>query len=274
MKKYSIIFFAIALLVFGTVGIKTFAESINSGTGSFSKGDPSPMMVNIGPKGNVLMRGIVVGAPSTDSIKVKSWGGSWEVNISTATKLMSLGNVIADFQDGDFVGVQGVISTDGSFVINANIVREWRQKGVQATIDSDHDGILDVEDADDDNDGILDVNESGKSKDHDNDGLPDVTDTDDDGDGILDVDDSHDDDFDNDGIRDTRDHDDDDDGIDDKNDSKPHDSDNDGKDNNDDSDDDNDGKNDDKDSDDDNDGHNDDNEDDDSEDDDHSGHGN
>lgn len=274
MKKYSIIFFAIALLVFGTVGIKTFAESINSGSGSFSSKDASPMMVNIGPKGNVLMRGIVVGAPSSNSIKVKSWGGSWEVNISATTKLMSVGGVIADFQDGDFVGVQGVISTDGSFVINANLVREWRQKGVQATIDSDHDGILDVEDADDDNDGILDVNESGKSKDHDNDGIPDATDTDDDGDGILDVNDSHDDDFDNDGIRDTRDHDDDDDGIDDKNDIKPHDSDNDGKDNNDDMDDDNDGKNDDKDMDDDNDGHNDDNEDDDSEDDNNSGHGN
>ena len=271
MKKYLMLgFFAIALLVFGAVGVTTFAESINSGSGSISKVDGSPMIVNIGSKGNVLMRGIVVGAPSADSIKVKSWGGSWDVKISGATKLMSVGAVIADFQDGDFVGVQGVIATDGSFVINANIVREWRQKVAQASIDFDHDGILDVEDADDDNDGILDINESGKSKDHDNDGISDVTDTDDDGDGILDVNDDHDHDYDNDGIRDTRDRDDDDDGLDDKNDSKPRDSDNDGKDNDKDDDDDNDGKHDDKDSDDDNDGEDDEDE----EDDDNSGSGN
>ncbi len=274
MKKY--LKFGLLVSVFvvlGFVGVEVFAESnsVNSGSGSLSSSNP--MVVNIGPKGNVLMRGIVVGTPGADSIKVKSWGGSWEVKISTTTKLMSVGGVIADFQDGDFVGLLGVISTDGSFVVNASIVREWRQKGAQAAIDSDHDGILDVEDADDDNDGILDVNESGKSKDHDNDGIPDVTDTDDDGDGIPDVTDDHDDDFDNDGIRDTRDRDDDNDGIDDKKDSKPHDSDNDGKDNDDDDDDDNDGKNDDKDDDDDNDGENDDEEDED-ENDDNSGSGN
>jgi hypothetical protein len=229
MKKYlKFGLMAFVFVVLGFMGVKVFAESINSG--SFSFKDASPMMVNIGPKGNALMRGIVVGAPSAGSIKVKSWGGSWEVNISATTKLMSVGGVIADFQDGDFVGVLGTISTDGSFVVDASIVREWRQKGAQATLDFDHDGILDVEDADDDNDGILDVNESGKSKDHDNDGIPDITDTDDDGDGIPDVTDDHDDDFDNDGVGDTRDHDDDNDGLDDKKDSKPHDSDNDGKD--------------------------------------------
>lgn len=270
MKKYLKFGLAVSVfMVLGFVGVNVFAESINSGSGSFSSKDASPMMVNIGPKGNVLLRGMIVGAPNTDSIKVKSWGGSWDVKISATTKLMSMGGVIADLQDGDFVGVSGVISADGSFIIDASVVREWRQKAAQAVVDSDHDGILDVEDADDDNDGVLDVYESGKSKDHDNDGIPDVTDTDDDGDGILDVADDHDDDFDNDGIRDTRDHDDDDDGIDDKKDSKPYDSDNDGKDNDDDEDDDNDGKDDDKDSDDDNDG-----EDDDSEDDDNSGSGN
>src|SRR3989344_7102359 len=160
MKKYlKFGLFVSIFVVLGFVGVKVFAESINSGSGSFSSKDKSPMMVNIGPKGNVLMRGIVVGAPSADSIKVKSWGGSWEVNISATTKLMSVGGVIADFQDGDFVGVLGTISTDGSFVVDAKIVREWREKGIQAVVDFDHDGILDVEDADDDNDGILDVNE-------------------------------------------------------------------------------------------------------------------
>ncbi len=257
MKKYlKVGLLASIFVALGFAGVKVSAESssVNSGPGSISSGNSSPMIVNIGPSGNVLMRGIVVGAPGTDSIKVKSWGGSWEVKISTVTKLISASGAIADFQDGDFVGVLGAISTDGSFVINASIVREWRQKSVQATVDFDQDGILDSEDVDDDNDGILDVNELDKSKDHDNDGIPDVTDTDDDGDGIPDVNDDHGHDYDNDGIRDTRDHDDDNDGIEDKKDSKPHDSDDDGKDNDDDDDDDNDGKDDDHDDDDDDDG--------------------
>ena len=180
MKKYLKFGLIVSfLMILGLIGMRVSAESINSGSKN-----KSPMIVNIGPKGNVTMRGIVVGTPSSDSIKVKSWGGSWEVKVSATTKLVSVGGVLADFQEGDFVGVSGIISTDGSFVVNANIVREWRQKNVQTVVDSDHDGILDDEDADDDNDGILDKDEIAKSRDHDNDGIPDITDTDDDGDGI------------------------------------------------------------------------------------------
>lgn len=272
MKKYlKFGLISFVFVVLGLVGVKVFAESINSGPGSLSSGNISPMIVNIGPKGNVLMRGIVVGAPGADFIEVESWGGSWKVKISTATKLMSLNKVITDFQDGDFVGVMGAVSSDGSFIIDASIVREWRQRGEHDRVDSDRDGILDNEDSDDDNDGITDINESGRSKDHDNDGIPDITDTDDDGDGILDINDKHGYDFDNDGVRDSRDDDDDNDGKEDRSDSKPHDTDNDGKDNDDDDDDDNDGEEDDEDEDDDNDGEDDDE---DEEDDNNSGRGN
>lgn len=229
----------LVLAVVGFAGAKVFAESSNSGSGSLSSGNASPMIVNIGPKGNALMRGIVDGAPSVDTIKVKSWGGVWEVKISSSTQLISAGKVIADFQDGDFVGVIGTISTDGSFIIDAKIVREWRGKAENDNFDSDHDGILNNDDLDDDNDGILDVNELSKAKDHDNDGIPDLTDTDDDGDGILDVNDHNNDDFDNDGISDSRDHDDDNDGVDDSHDSRSHGSDSHGQ--NDDDDDDNSG---------------------------------
>ncbi len=232
MKKYLKFGLLVSIFaVLGFVGVKVFAESINSGPGSLSSGNVSPMIVNISPSGNVLMRGIVVGAPGADSIEVESWGGSWKVKISAATELMTANKVITDLQDGDFVGVLGSISSDGSFAISASIVREWRGKVEHEKVDSDHDGILDNDDSDDDNDGISDFNESGRSKDHDNDGIPDVADTDDDGDGILDVVDSHDDDFDNDGVRDSRDDDDDNDNKEDMSDSKPHDSDDDGKDN-------------------------------------------
>lgn len=270
MKKYlKFGLVASVFMVFGFMGVGVFAQSINSGPGSLSSGNISPMIVNINPKGNVLIRGIVDGAPDSNSIKVKSWGGSWTINIPVTAQLMSANKVIADFQDGDFVGVLGTISSDGSFIVNASIVREWRQKTEHEKIDSDHDGILDNEDLDDDNDSIPDLNESGKSKDHDNDGIPDFTDLDDDDDGIPDITDSHDYDFDNDGVGDSRDDDDDNDGKEDKADSKPHDSDDDGKNNDEDEDDDNDGKDDDEDSDDDDDG-----KEDSEEDDDNSGSGN
>jgi hypothetical protein len=261
---------SLAIVAAGFLGVNAFAQSVNSGPGSVSSGNSSPMIVNIGPGGKALLRGIVDGAPGTNSIEVESWGGVWKVKISSATQLMSANKLISDFQDGDFVGVLGTVSTDGSFVIDAQIVREWRGRAEHGNLDSDHDGILNNEDLDDDNDGILDVNESGKSRDHDNDGIPDATDTDDDGDGILDVNDDDDHDFDNDGVKDSRDDDDDDDGVDDDKDGKPHDSDDDGKDNDDDEDDDNDGSDDDEDEDDDGDGEDDDEE----EDDDNSGRGN
>jgi len=256
MKKYlKFGLVAFVFVVLGFVGVKVFAQSTNSGTGSVSGDSASPMIVNIGPKGNVLMRGIVVGTPSADLIKVKSWGGTWEVKVSPTTRLMSINKVITDFQDGDFVGLLGSISSDGSFIVDANIVREW--KGKLEVKDADKDGIPNDQDTDDDNDGVLDSVDS-KPFDSDDDGLSDDLDSDDDDDGVDDSKDSKHGDHDNDGIKDSRDMDDDNDGVLDVNDSKPHDSDNDGKNNDDDEDDDNDGEDDDVDNDDDNDGHDDD----------------
>ena len=254
MKKY--LQFGLIVSVFmilGALGATVlFAESINSGPGSMSGGNnASPMILNIGPYGNVLIRGIVVGAPGVDSIKVKSWGGVWEVKVSTATKLVSVNKVIADFQDGDFVGVLGTISSDGSFIVDASIVREWM--GKLNVRDADKDGIPNDQDSDDDNDGIPDLSDP-RPFDGDNDGLSDDLDSDDDDDGIEDSKDSKHGDHDNDGIRDSRDRDDDNDNIPDISDLKPRNHDNDDQDDSKDIDDDNDGKNDDEDEDDDNDG--------------------
>ena len=256
MKKYlkfGLIAFVFA--VFAVVGVKVFAQS-SSGPGG--GGPMSPMIVNIGPNGNVLMRGIVVGAPGSNSFVIKSWGGSWTANTSSTTQFITLNRVIADLQDGDFVGVLGTISSDGTFTIDAKIVREWR--GRLDVRDADRDGIPNDQDLDDDNDGIPDVSDS-KPHDHDNDDKDDDEDLDDDDDGIEDSRDGRHGDHDNDGIRDSRDMDDDNDGIPDISDSKPRNHDNDDKDDDEDLDDDNDGENDDSDSDDDNDGIDDDEED-------------
>ncbi|WP_132644050.1 T9SS type A sorting domain-containing protein [Roseivirga ehrenbergii] len=63
--------------------------------------------------------------------------------------------------------------------------RDWRETNA---VDSDFDGIPDVDDIDDDNDGILDVDEgSGISRDTDGDGIEDRLDLDSDNDGIPDI---------------------------------------------------------------------------------------
>ena len=249
MKKYlKFGLIAFAFVILGVASVKVLAQS-SSGPGG--GGPTSPMIINIGPNGNVLMRGIVVGAPGANSFVIKSWGGSWTTNVSAATQLITLNRVITDLQDGDFVGVLGTISSDGTFTIDAKIVREW--KGKLDVSDADKDGIPNDQDSDDDNDGRPDSSDS-KPHDHDDDGVDDDNDLDDDDDGIEDSRDGRHGDHDNDGIRDSRDMDDDNDDILDASDSRPRDHDNDDKDDDEDEDDDNDGKNDDSDSDDDNDG--------------------
>ncbi|MEK9181408.1 MAG: hypothetical protein AAB786_00065 [Patescibacteria group bacterium] len=198
MKKY--LKFGLVSFVFvvlGFAGVKVFAESINSGPGSLSSGNVSPMIVNIGPSGNVLLRGKIVSV-GTDTINVKSWGGSWTVEVTPATKIMSPTKSLADFKADDIVGVMGEMSADGDFIINAKIVRAWGRRS-----DSDHDGIPDNQDNDDDNDGE-DNRKDLRRHDFDNDGIVDSLDTDDDGDGVLDTTDSMPSDRDNDGIPDFR----------------------------------------------------------------------
>ncbi len=215
-KKFIIVIVFVFLSIFG---FKVFAET-NVVSPEVIK---SPMILNINPSGNVLMRGFVESV-GTDSIVVKSWGGSWTVKISATTNIISLNRVITDIQSGDFVGISGNITQDGSFVIDANIARKWVSR-----VDSDKDGISDDQDKDDDNDNIEDSKDS-KSKDHDNDDISDDLDIDDDNDGIEDSKDSKSEDHDNDGLIDSQDKDDDNDNIPDVSDSKSLDHDNDGKD--------------------------------------------
>ena len=251
MKK-SLLFGSITFIlgVVGAIGMSALAQtgSISSGPGSPSSGGISPMILNIGPGGNVLMRGEVKGAPTASSLMVKSWGGEWKVNVLVGTQIISLNKSLSDIQDGDFVGVLGTVSSDGTFEVDARIVRKWGKK-----TDHDRDGISDDQDSDDDNDGVSDVRDS-KPHDHDDDGLDDSVDSDDDDDGEEDSQEGRHGDHDNDGIKDSRDLDDDNDGVPDVSDSKPHDNDDDGKDDAEDDDDDNDGKKDDVDEDDDDDG--------------------
>lgn len=194
MNKKWILSAGLMVTVLGLSVLVARAETPTTNTTT----NPSPMMINIGPSGNAMLRGTVVSV-NTTSMVVKSWGGSWTIRTSANTKINSANKLLSDFKADDTVGVQGEISQDGTFIIDAKIVRQWGKK-----VDSDKDGIPDSQDNDDDNDGIPN-NKDVKAHDHDNDGTIDSVDTDDDNDGILDTADTMPLDANNDGIPDGRD---------------------------------------------------------------------
>ena len=80
-----------------------------------------PMMLQIEPKGNALLRG-TINSVASNSLVVKSWGGNWTVNFSSSTKLMP--NDIAQFKVGDFIGVQGTVNQASSWTIDATLMRD------------------------------------------------------------------------------------------------------------------------------------------------------
>ena len=73
------------------------------------------MKLEVGPRGRVLIRGFV-GSVGTDSVTVKSWGGSWKVMSAGTTADLSKFNV------GDYVGAIGTISTSEDWTIDAKIL--------------------------------------------------------------------------------------------------------------------------------------------------------
>lgn len=145
MKKYLILGLMFLVLSFGAVAV--FAENNSTNTTTSASAVTAPMMINIGPNGNVMLRGAIVSV-GTDSLVVKSWGGSWTVKVSADTKVISINKLLSDFKADDIVGVLGSISEDGNFVIDARILRAWGPR-----LDSDKDGIPDNQDDDIDNNG-------------------------------------------------------------------------------------------------------------------------
>lgn len=82
------------------------------------------MILQVGPKGEVLLRGVLVSA-TAGVITVKSWGGVWTVNIPTTAEVLpvAVNNDVTKFVVGDYIGVQGYMSTSESWTINAKVVR-------------------------------------------------------------------------------------------------------------------------------------------------------
>ncbi len=84
---------------------------------------PMPMVVQIGPSGNILLRG-TVDSVGQNSLTVKSWGGDWTVMINASTKLAPA-STIGQFAVGDFVGVHGTVDQNASWTVHADVVRDW-----------------------------------------------------------------------------------------------------------------------------------------------------
>ena len=87
---------------------------------------PSEMLLQVNKSGKVLLRG-TLDSVSSGVLTVKSWGGDWTVNVGSSAEVLPavLGNDITQFKTGDMVGVQGMISGNGSWTIDASVVRDW-----------------------------------------------------------------------------------------------------------------------------------------------------
>jgi hypothetical protein len=83
-------------------------------------------ILQVGPEGKVLMRGTIASVGS-GSLTVNSWGGTWTVNVSSATKVLpeATGNDLTNFKQGDFVGIQGTVSQSSQLTIDAALIRDW-----------------------------------------------------------------------------------------------------------------------------------------------------
>ncbi len=81
-------------------------------------------VLQVGPKGNVLLRGTVDSAAS-GTVTVKSWGGEWTVNVPSSAEVLPKGVAVESYKQGDFVGVQGTVDSTANWTVNATLIRDW-----------------------------------------------------------------------------------------------------------------------------------------------------
>lgn len=136
-KKYIITAAAVATLVAGGVFTMVSAhEGMDTTTTAAPVNSQAhKWVVQVGPEGRALLRGTLK-TVGTNSLTVTSWGGDWMINIMSDTKLMP-NQDMSQFKVGDFIGVQGKVSTTGVWMIDATLVRDWTAKKVEQTARQD-----------------------------------------------------------------------------------------------------------------------------------------
>ena len=131
-KKYIITAGVIATVLGGALFLTSvyaqdqMGTSTNSNVNVNTADHPKPMIIEIGPAGRAMLRGEIT-AVGTNSLTVKSWGGSWIINVSSATKINPVTD-LSQFKVGDFIGVQGQINTSAAWTIDATLVRNWTER--------------------------------------------------------------------------------------------------------------------------------------------------
>ena len=93
------------------------------------KPERPPMVVQIGPAGNALIRGTVTNV-GADSLTVKSWGGEWTVKIETNTKFLPKGLTLEQIKTGELVGLNGKVNSEETLTVHATLIRDWTEKKI------------------------------------------------------------------------------------------------------------------------------------------------
>jgi len=83
----------------------------------------TPFILEIGARGHVFMRGFVTTSASS-TIGMQSWGGVWNVRIASTTRLLAHATTTPDFLIGDYIGIEGAMSTGTPFTIDATLLRD------------------------------------------------------------------------------------------------------------------------------------------------------
>lgn len=138
MKKIILIAGAAGVLALTSTAFAEEDASVRANMGmrmSVSQPMMKMDMLNISPSGEATIRG-TVSAVNGNIVSVKSWGGEWMIRISDATQynapkrwMMATSSTSSStvptpvkFTVGDFIGVQGRVSTDASWTIDAKFI--------------------------------------------------------------------------------------------------------------------------------------------------------
>lgn len=98
------------------------------------RGEYQPIILEVGPKGKALIRGKIESISTTTGsttgvLKLKSWGGSWTVNVYSDTEVAGNNRTLNGWKVGDYVGARGQIDPDKTLTIDATVVRNWTNGG-------------------------------------------------------------------------------------------------------------------------------------------------
>jgi len=128
MTKVKTLSVLIASLVLAA-SVSLAQETSPSATSSapVAKPERPPMIVQIGPAGNALIRGTVTNV-GADSLTVKSWGGNWTVKIERDTKFLPQGLTLDQIKAGDLVGLNGKVNSEETLTVHATLIRDWTER--------------------------------------------------------------------------------------------------------------------------------------------------